>query len=164
MAPAANSPAVDQGAAFGLTTDQRGVLRPIDFPTIPNSTAAGADGSDIGAFELQPSNAFTIGKLKKNKKKGTATLTVKLPLPSSGTLTLSGKGLKTKSVPVAGAEIVKLTVIGKGKVKKALRRRGKRKVKINVTYSPTGNSAATQSRTAKLIRKHKKHKKHRRHH
>jgi hypothetical protein len=165
MLPAANSPAVDQGAAFGLPSDERGVIRPIDFPTIPNSAAPGADGSDIGAAELQPSNAFTLGKLKKNKKKGTATLTVRLPLPSLGTVTLTGKGLKTKSKAVAGAEVVKLSVIGKGKVKKALRRKGKRKVAIKVTYTPTGNAAATLTRKAKLVKKHKKkkHHKHKKH-
>ena len=78
-------------------TDQRGVFRPIDFPSIANSQAAGADGSDIGAGELQPSNALKLGKLKKNKKKGTATLTVTLPQPSTGTLVLSGKGLKKQT-------------------------------------------------------------------
>jgi hypothetical protein len=55
MALAATSAAVDKGSAFGLTTDQRGLARPFDVGTIPNSTAAGADGSDIGAFELQAS-------------------------------------------------------------------------------------------------------------
>ena len=55
MKPAVTSPAVDKGAAFGLGTDQRGQTRPFDFPTIPNSTAPGADGSDMGALELQPS-------------------------------------------------------------------------------------------------------------
>ncbi len=159
MVPAANSPVVDQGAAFGLTADERGVVRPIDFPTIPNSAAPGADGSDIGAAELQPSNVFSLGKLKKNKKKGTATLIVKLPLPSLGTVTLAGKGLKTKSKAVTGTETVKLAVIGKGKVKKALKRKGKRKVQIKVTYSPTGNAASTLTRKAKLVRKHRKHKK-----
>ena len=69
MAPAAASPAIDHGAAFGLMTDQRGVERPIDLPSIPNATAVGADSSDIGAFELQPSNALRLGKLKKNKGK-----------------------------------------------------------------------------------------------
>jgi hypothetical protein len=163
MAPAANSPAIDQGNAFGLTTDQRGVVRPIDFPTIPNSAAAGADGSDIGAFELQPSNAFRLGKLKKNKKKGTAKLTVKLPQPSAGALILEGKGLKTQKAKITGQASVKLKVIGKGKVKKALRKRGKRKVQIKVTYTPTGNSAAAKTRKAKLVRKLKKHGKPRKH-
>lgn len=45
------SPAIDKGFAFGLTTDQRGFLRPVDNPGIAN--AAGGDGSDIGAFEAQ---------------------------------------------------------------------------------------------------------------
>jgi hypothetical protein len=51
--PAANSPAVDHGSAFGLTTDERGEVRPTDLASTPNSSAAGADGSDIGAVELQ---------------------------------------------------------------------------------------------------------------
>ncbi len=160
MAPAAASPAVDQGAAFGLTTDQRAVVRPIDLPTIPNSTAAGSDGSDIGAVELQPSNAFTFGKVKKNKKKGTATLVVKLPQPSAGTLTLKGKGLKPQTIQIAGQAEVKLKIAAKSKaIKKALRKKGKRKVKADVTYTPTGNTAATQSKTTKLVKKKKKKRK-----
>ena len=51
--PANNSPLVNKGRAFGLTTDQRGLTRPVAFPGVPNSSAAGADGSDIGAIELQ---------------------------------------------------------------------------------------------------------------
>jgi hypothetical protein len=43
------SPAIDKGKSFGLTTDQRGVARPVDFPSLTN--ASGGDGSDIGAFE-----------------------------------------------------------------------------------------------------------------
>ena len=132
-------------------------MRPIDLPSIPNSAAPGADGSDIGAVEFQPSNAFTLGKLKRNKKKGTATLTVLLPLPSAGTLTLSGKGLKTQTAAIAGQAEVKLKVaLATSKLKKALRKKGKRKVGINVTYAPTGNSAATQSRKAKLVKKKRK--------
>lgn len=44
------SPAIDQGFAFGIRSDQRGQLRPYDFPSIPN--ARNGDGSDIGAFEM----------------------------------------------------------------------------------------------------------------
>ena len=49
MALPTNSPAIDQGNSFGLTTDQRGAPRPFDYPSIAN--AGGGDGSDIGAFE-----------------------------------------------------------------------------------------------------------------
>jgi predicted outer membrane repeat protein len=49
----AASQAADAGRAFGLTGDQRGETRPFDLGALANSTAAGADGSDIGAFEIQ---------------------------------------------------------------------------------------------------------------
>jgi hypothetical protein len=53
QAPLASSPVVDKGANAGYTDDQRYLTRPVDFSTIANSAAGGADGSDIGAFELQ---------------------------------------------------------------------------------------------------------------
>ena len=52
MALLATSPAIDKGKAFSLTTDQRSLLRLYNDPAIPN--APGGDGSDTGAFELQP--------------------------------------------------------------------------------------------------------------
>jgi hypothetical protein len=51
--PANSSPVIDRGKAFGLTADQRGLTRPVDIPTIANSTATGADGADMGAVEVQ---------------------------------------------------------------------------------------------------------------
>lgn len=55
-APLVGSPAIDKGgAAANITTDQRGLPRPIDDPALSNVT--GGDGSDIGAFELQSSES-----------------------------------------------------------------------------------------------------------
>ena len=51
MAIPMSSPATDKGDSDGLKTDQRGKRRPVDFPGIHN--AAGGDGADIGAFEIQ---------------------------------------------------------------------------------------------------------------
>jgi hypothetical protein len=45
--PATNSPVLDAGTSFSLTTDERGAPRPYDLPGYPNID----DGSDIGAFE-----------------------------------------------------------------------------------------------------------------
>jgi hypothetical protein len=45
------SPAIDRGLSSGETVDQRGLSRPSDFASIPN--AAGGDGTDVGAFEVQ---------------------------------------------------------------------------------------------------------------
>src|SRR5207249_7370449 len=50
MALLPGSPAIDTGKDFGIATDQRGRVRPFDFPEIANVT--GGDGSDIGAFEV----------------------------------------------------------------------------------------------------------------
>jgi CSLREA domain-containing protein len=55
QALAPTSPAVDKGAS-DADFDQRGATRPFDFDAIPNSSATGADASDMGAFELQPSD------------------------------------------------------------------------------------------------------------
>src|SRR5262249_17929183 len=85
QAPRPTSPVLDKGNAFGLTSDQRGVIRPIDFPGIGNTP--GGDGSDVGAVELQPNNAFKLKKLKRNKHRGTAQQVVKLPLPDAGSVT-----------------------------------------------------------------------------
>jgi hypothetical protein len=69
-----NSPAIDQGKsdaipALARVTDQRGAIRNSDFPVVAN--AAGSDGSDIGAFEVQsipaasssPAAAYTFTTL-----------------------------------------------------------------------------------------------------
>jgi hypothetical protein len=147
----ASSPAVDKGAAFGLTSDQRGVLRPIDFPSIPNT--AGGDGSDIGAFELQPDNAFKLGKLKRNKKKGNGKQIVFLPLPDAGSVTIRGKGMKTKTVKVQDNGKLKLPVIPKGKKRKQENHTGKVKLKAKITYNATGNAAKTIKRKLKLLKR-----------
>ncbi len=47
----AGSVAIDKGHSSGSTTDQRGSIRPCDNGAIAN--AAGGDGSDSGAFEVQ---------------------------------------------------------------------------------------------------------------
>jgi hypothetical protein len=52
------SPAIDKGNSEGLTTDQRGRLRPVDDPTI--DPAEGGDNSDIGAFEVQAGQPLNI--------------------------------------------------------------------------------------------------------
>lgn len=47
----AGSFAIDKGTNFGSTTDQRGLARTFDQPSIGN--AVGGNGTDIGAFEIQ---------------------------------------------------------------------------------------------------------------
>ena len=51
------SDAIDAGVASGATFDQRGKSRTYDDPGVPNE--ATSDGTDIGAFELQPDCILT---------------------------------------------------------------------------------------------------------
>ncbi|HEU5063778.1 MAG TPA: choice-of-anchor Q domain-containing protein [Solirubrobacterales bacterium] len=57
----AGSVAIDRGNSFGAVVDQRGLPRPVDFTAISN--AEGGDGSDVGAFELQPPPAPAGGTI-----------------------------------------------------------------------------------------------------
>ena len=57
MALTPGSPAIDAGVAAGSTTDQRGRPRTFDDGGVAN--AATSDGTDIGAFELQPDCTLT---------------------------------------------------------------------------------------------------------
>ena len=52
------SPAIDKGNAFGITTDQRGISRPFDNPSI--TPAPGGDNSDIGAYERNTPTAAGV--------------------------------------------------------------------------------------------------------
>jgi hypothetical protein len=57
MALSAGSPAIDAGVAAGASFDQRGLARTYDDVGVPD--AATSDGTDIGAFELQPTCSLT---------------------------------------------------------------------------------------------------------
>jgi hypothetical protein len=110
------------------------------------------------------SNAFELGRLQRNRKKGIAFLFVTVPGP--GEIGVEGKGVKRvglasaaarKSLAVAGG-VVKLKIRpGKGKRARAivrkLRDKGKAKLKILVIYVPTGGTANTQTRKVKLVRR-----------
>ena len=114
-----------------------------------------------------PSNAFSFGKLKRNKKKGIAFLIVKVPGP--GEVGIWGPGIRNlglgaaarRSISVAGGRVkvpVKPGKKGKKarKLRKRLKRKGKAKVKARVAYVPTGGTANTKVRKLKLVRKRKK--------
>jgi DNA-binding beta-propeller fold protein YncE len=101
--------------------------------------------------ELAPSNEFTFGKLKRNKRKGTAKLTVEVPGP--GTITIEGKGLKAVARDAGAAAAVKLPVKAKGKAAKKLRRRGKLKALATVTFTPSGGIENAKTKRVKLVRR-----------
>jgi hypothetical protein len=95
-----------------------------------------------------PSNAFTLGKPRLNKKKGTAKEPVTVPGP--GEITLTGKGVKGSSLAAGTAGTVNLPVKPNGKKKRKLNSVGSVKVKVAVTFTPTGGVANSQNRKVTL--------------
>lgn len=61
--------AIDKGKNFGVTTDQRGQVRPCDSSAIAN--AVGGDGSDVGAFEVSCKQDDCCCRLVKGRFIGT---------------------------------------------------------------------------------------------
>jgi hypothetical protein len=85
MAPQSDSPVVDAGVvAAGLSTDQRGLPRPVDFPGVTNPTDG--DGSEIGSLELQSSCAG-------QPSPSVACHGLTVTLAGGGTGTVSGSGI-----------------------------------------------------------------------
>lgn len=153
MLPAADSPVVNKGLS-SLDTDQRGLLRPVRFGSIPFSKAKQANGSDIGAVELQ-SNRFTFGKVKLQKKSGIAILPV--TLPSGGKISLRGsKTVKPQAKTTKKPATLKFTIRARGNALKKLKKAGTVKVKLNFTFSPKGGIASTKAKTIRLAMKKKR--------
>ena len=106
----------------------------------------------------KPSNTFSFGAYKANRAKGTATLKVKVVSP--GSVKLTGPGLNNASAKVTKAnQTVTLNLKPKAALKKQLKKKGSAKVKVKVTNTPTGGSAASKSKTVKLLGKKAKKKK-----
>jgi hypothetical protein len=118
---------------------------------------------------LPPSNVFTKGKLTLNKKNGTATLAVSVP--GAGTLTAIdahskvavGSFAKTKGKPKAKPIYVKPATVSSTSAstvlvaikptpaaKQILKTKGKLAVKVRLTFTPTGGTAASQTYLGKL--------------
>jgi hypothetical protein len=113
-----------------------------------------------------PSNDFTLGKVKRNKKRGTALLTATVPGAGALVADAASKGAqaaggKKKNASPVKRVIVKVTAAGtftlkikaKGKALKALNQKGKATVGVGVTYTPTNGDAKLQSRKIRLIKR-----------
>jgi hypothetical protein len=118
--------------------------------------AVDADRYEVYSSPVWFENAVNLrlGKLRRDKRKGTAKLTAKVA--GAGEVKLKGKGLrKTTRSPDAGGKL-KLKVKPKGKLARKLRRTGRGKVKAKVKFVPEGGEPATASKKLKLKRKRKR--------
>jgi trimeric autotransporter adhesin len=118
-----------------------------------NFTAAGGDplATYIARFTPQAAtgSTFSVGAARANLVKGTAVLTVSAP--GAGRLTLKGTGVGSVSVTTPSSPAtVALAVQATGKSKQTLDRVGRVKVKVAITFTPTGGSATSRSATVVL--------------
>jgi hypothetical protein len=139
---------------------------------------AGVDAVSITSAPLPappppaPSNTFTIGKPKLNKKNGTAKLPVTVPGP--GALRLVWMPLrhyraaataarrqppisvKEGSATATAAGTVNLSVLPTKAGRKLLREDHKLRVKVAISFTPTGGTPSAQTRTLTLRLKAKR--------
>jgi subtilisin-like proprotein convertase family protein len=113
-------------------------------------------GVIAGGWSLQfsgtPSNVGTLGKVKRNQKKGTARVSVSVPNP--GVIEIAKKptvrGFKLNA-PVAGT--YNLTVKARGKASKKLKAKHRVSVPLRVDYTPTGGTRKSLSKSVVLKKK-----------
>jgi hypothetical protein len=100
-----------------------------------------------------PANAFAFGRPIVNKKLGTAKLPVALPGPGSVQLLdvkKTKKEVKAKLVQVSAGGTLQLPIEPTKSGREVLLAEGKLPVKVAVTFTPTGGSAARQTRNLVL--------------
>jgi hypothetical protein len=152
----ANAPSAANGCVFNASGETGGRQHVGDLA----DGASGAFTSTINGLrvnvsaEIVPANTFTIGATTRNKKKGTATITIH-DIPNPGELTGSGNGAKVSSAGAVisksvGAGQAQLLIKAKGKKERKLNQKGKVKLNVALSYTPTGGSANTQSVKVKL--------------
>jgi hypothetical protein len=128
---------------------------------VPGFAFAGFSGACTGvacslivdADKAVTANFSSFSLAKKaglNRKRGTATLAVSVGGP--GRLTLTAKSVKRQSKAATVAGKVKLLIKPKGQAAKALRKHGKARVKLTVTYTPTGGAPAIATKSVTLRR------------
>jgi hypothetical protein len=144
----------------GDVTQAKSVLRPQPPspppppPPPPPGTeedkASGGSGvsSDrsSGDRAVVPDGSFQLGKARLNRKRGTAILAVDLPGP--GLVALDGGVPQQRQIEAAGRVV--LRVVPKAKARGILERRGSVRVKLTLTFIPSGGSPSSRGFSLRL--------------
>lgn len=162
MLPADSSPVINKGRS-NLTSDQRGLTRPVDFAAIPFSAAVGANGADMGAVELQYTPPVpTPARIKGVSVSGPGSIRVgkvsiyKVRITNGGEMEATGVRLK-----VTGRGIAFNTAVGRitGSTSRTVRVRvrPRRPGRIKATFEVTSTNAGSRSTSRKItVRKSRK--------
>jgi hypothetical protein len=95
------------------------------------------------------SNAFTFGKVKRNRKRGTAILTVRVP--SAGEVVLFGKRVRRVDKDAVAPGKVRMRIRLKARFERKLDPVAR--VKIKVAYTPAGGDPNTKAKVVSLIKR-----------
>jgi ABC-type phosphate transport system substrate-binding protein len=125
-----------------------------------NPSGGGSGGGGGGGTVTPPSNKFSVPRTTISSAKGTATFSVKLPgagkLDVLGTAKNKGKKLTVGHVVLTASKAgtYSVTLKPSGAAKALLNQKGKLKVSLAFTFTPTGGSAGDldSSVTLKLVK------------
>jgi YVTN family beta-propeller protein len=96
-----------------------------------------------------PSNRFKFGRLIHNTRNGTARLQVKMP--AAGSIVLFGKKVHMVRKKIGAAGSLWLTVHARVELNKQLKKIHRKTVKVRITFTPTGGTAKSVSRSITLL-------------
>ncbi len=109
-------------------------------------------GEPIRALALKlPSNRFRFAGLVKNRRNGSAVLFVRVPGP--GRVILEGRGVRRLARSAPRAKLVRLPVKPKVRLRHFLKRYGKGRIRVEVTFRPVGGVPRTLEKVIVLRRK-----------
>jgi hypothetical protein len=112
----------------------------------------------LAVAPAKPSNAFGLGKVIRNRRRGTAILPIHVPGP--GSVLLRGKGLIARKGPgsalvLGGAGTARLAIVPTGRKERSLIRTGRAKIVARVTYLPAGGDPLMKTKKIRLVKRHR---------
>ena len=155
---------VDDKPAHGTISPDEPQIVPASITYSPDSGFRGTDSFTIDGFDdvafgdegavavtVRPaSNAFSFGKVKRNRKRGTAKLTVNIPGP--GALSLAPGKVKPVVTRADSGGSVVLLLKPKGRTRSKLAQSGKVRVNVSVSYTPDNGDRNTKTTKVKLLK------------
>ena len=121
-----------------------------DFGSAACSLKPTSPGSGSAALaSAAPSNQFTIGKVKRNRRRGTARLTVLLPGP--GEVDLFGNKVRKVERGTEAAGELRVPIRLKARAERKLNPDVKTKVKVS--FTPAGGQTNTKAKLITLIKR-----------
>lgn len=141
------------GNVFAVEEGTARVVRFGEPGTPPPPCAEATREEPIAAPVLKlPSNKFHFAGLVKKRSNGFAVLYVRVPGP--GKVSLKGRGFRRLSRTARQATTVSLPIKPKVRLRHFLKRHGKGRIRVTVTFTPTGGLPRTLEKVI-VLRRHR---------